>query len=179
MNRLPPGLLDQLLPFHIIANKDRVIESTGPALSRSAPGLVNSTLDTAIQVDQPLWFAVDGSVPLDDGLGRGLQLTLKRTGHRLRGQLAMLEDKYLFAVTVAISEPDQLAEWGLLISDFAPEDAGPDLLMLHQVRSFAEQDLQSTVAALRSALDANHQLRTTEAQLAADLQVAALSLIHI
>ena len=137
---LSPALLDQLLPFHIIASKAGVIESAGPALTRSAPELVGRELSEAITVDQPLWLTLDDSAAFEKCLGRGLQLRLKETGHRLRGQLALVEDRYLFAVTVALSEPGQLAEWGLSISDFAPEDAGPDLLMLHQVRTFAEQD---------------------------------------
>lgn len=122
---------------------------------------------------RPLGRAADTHAQRLDLIGSDLWLSVESRPLRLRGQFIELDGGVLLAATLVIERSEQIAELGLRVGDFAPQDAGLDVMVLQNMRNLTEVELRSTVEELTQAISDNSELRAVESALAADLNVAA------
>lgn len=163
-------------PFGFIVDPGGDIAVLGRALDSRLPGVVGQSVDRLFELIRPtgperLANAVDQRT--------GLVVLRSRTdGMQLRGQLVPSGDDggFIFIGTASIRSVEDMRNHGVQLSDFAPQDATPDLLMILQANQASLEDarkltqqLEVTAERARAASESkgkflavmSHEIRTT------------------
>jgi len=166
-------LIGAVLPFAITVDATDRVTWAGASLVQLVPNLVGRPFTDAFTVARPLGGDISTHGARLGLRGRHVRLEIDDVGAQLRGHFVPLNDQLVFAATLVLDSPSQLTDLSLKLSRFAPQDAGPDLIMLLQMRDLNEAHLQAVVAELREVIRANAALSEAEAQLIEDLDVAS------
>ncbi len=125
-------LLSACFPFHFMMNSEGVIGEVSAPLSRLLPHLAGRPLSACFSIVQP------AQVTSFEELRRGESGVLMFSAHerelRLRGQLVMLSEdgSFVFVGAPWFTTPEDIADSGLSLRDFAPHDPIVEYLSLLQ-----------------------------------------------
>ena len=183
---LPPELLAQAFPFHLVFNRNREIIQVGEVLQRVHSQLiVGSRLEEHFKINRPkvqfdftAFLKQTRSLFLLESLYNGMQL---------KGQMLYdeAEEAMFFLCSVWVTDTATLSPLGLKLKDFAIHDPIVDFLFLLQARNNALDDakklteeLTQQQRQLQEALKIQELLfKTAEAQ-AQKLEETLLELRH-
>lgn len=153
---LQQPLLNQLFPFYVLfeAGEDGSVIETGPAVKKIfSRSITASKFCHCFKITRPSG-AVSCHEFFQNHLDSVLFVSCLDTNARLRGQVVPVENAYyLFVGSLLITEAGAIDANGLKISDFAPHDTTPDIVILHRFRELQVSDLERKSAALKLALD--------------------------
>ncbi len=138
---LPPELLAQAFPFHLIFNRNREIIQVGEVLQRVHPQLVvGSQLEEHFKINRPkvqfdftAFLKQTRSLFLLESLHNGMQLKGQMLYHEV-------EEVMFFLCSVWVTDTATLSPLGLKLKDFAIHDPIVDFLFLLQARNSALDD---------------------------------------
>lgn len=140
-------------PFGFVVGATGTVRVLGRALERRFPGQVGKPADETFELVRP-----NGPETLAKAVALEASLVLLRCrqdGMLLRGQLLAGREPgaYLFVGTASIRSLDDMRRFSVQLSDFAPQDATPDLLMLLQANEASLQDARSLAKELEGAVE--------------------------
>jgi len=166
------GDIDRVFPFHVAFDRDLSIVGVGSTLARICPGAVpGAAFRDVFEIRRP-----EGVTDFEGFLRNQRNLFLVApvgTEVLLRGQVLWEEaaGTMLFLGSPWITDPSQIGQIGLSLSDFAIHDPIVDLVHLVQAQKAAYDDLKRMAATLteqRAELrEANDRLAERNAELSA------------
>jgi diguanylate cyclase (GGDEF)-like protein len=167
------ALLDAAFPFHLVVDRDLVVDGVGRSMARLAPHVARGTVLTdhlqLIAPPQPLTGdtldALQGSLTLFALLGSEVILrcqVIPAARERRAELLALL-------ISPWVTDPSHLEQLGLHLSDFAPHDPTPDFAILAQAQATAMADVRRLADRLQEIEAERVRLAEAERALARDL----------
>lgn len=148
---LPWNSLEEVFPFLIAWDADSRVCKVGPSLSRVVGGGVEGQrLEETFVLQRPTGRTE--AAQLVRHPGQLILIRHQKTGMVLRGQVLDLKEQGLgvFLGSPWLSSPNELEQFGLSLSDFAPHDAAQDVLHVVQAHKGANQELQDLNARLKA-----------------------------
>ncbi len=144
-------LWDKLFPFSIQIDRELRILHAGSSLKKLLPDIEGMFLEEVGQLIRPRICCAD----FDELLNAQDHLLIFKShegGHTLRGQVVQESDETLrFAMTLWVTDVEQILPLGLRLQDFALHDSVLDFLQLIKSKEIIAQDLQQQTEALREA----------------------------
>lgn len=157
------GLLDPVLPMHVLIAPDKTIRHAGPTLEKMAARgtLTGVAADEVFDIRRP--FGLDRFDDLLAAAGQRLTVALRAADDLpLRGVLVRMPDGgALIDLSLGLSFKRGVTEFGLTNSDFSPSDQTVELLYLHEANTVIgrlSRELTERVSAARET--AEHQALT-------------------
>jgi len=142
------------VPFGFVVTSEGILTSVGGALGRRLGMQPGQHIDDVIKIVRPprkqsfLELAVDPSITVVLAATEGGDFELKGMTIATDGG-----DRTAFIGTAIVTNVEQFKHRELLISDFPPSDATPDLLLSMQATSTALRDARKMSANLEQALE--------------------------
>lgn len=136
--------LNRLFPFHIIINKNLIVESIGRSLNK----LINHTIDSDFTENYAILRPKIDKVTFESLHSLKDQLIIIQCKNEnktiLRGQIEFFENsnKILFIGSVWYNSIEEVTENKLKISDFAISDTMIDMLHILKANEITNQDLK-------------------------------------
>jgi len=162
---LPHGVLDRLLPMHIVVRADGTIEHAAPTFRRICPAAdpVGLGFFDLLEVERPLKL-VETSDPGDLADAR-LRLRFRgQPGVNLNGLVTVLSPRsgYLVDLSFGIAVVSAVAEHGLTVADFAPSGQTVEMLYLAEANAVAMAEARRLIDGLELARDAARTASLTD-----------------
>lgn len=167
------ALLDAAFPFHLVVDRDLVVDGIGRSMARLAPhlGPGAALADHLELIAPPQPLTHDALVSLQGSL---TLFALRGSGVVLRCQVlpaARRRRSDLLALLISpwVTEPSRLEQLGLRLSDFAPHDPTPDFAIQAQAQATAMADVRRLAERLQEIEAERVRLSEAERALARDL----------
>jgi PAS domain S-box-containing protein len=138
---------DAVFPYHIVVNRDLVVQQVGRTLGKIWPSVVPGVqLGEFVHFERP-----DESLSWGMLVGSQAMLFImqcKGCELMLRGQVIVEGETAMFLISPWLTEVPQLKQYGLSFKDFAIHDPILDLLQILQSQRVSVEDLKQLTATL-------------------------------
>ncbi|MEI6544399.1 MAG: ATP-binding protein [Methylococcales bacterium] len=140
---ISPDQLSTVFPFHFCFDPTLTLSQVGHSLALLCPGIAEgASFFENFKIERPAYL-----VDFESILKQSHQLFILQVKHldvKLRGQMKYVPEagSLLFLGSPWLTDPAQIGELGLTISDFATHDNSIDLLQVLQAQNIALADTQ-------------------------------------
>lgn len=174
---LPPHLLTQVFPFHLVINREMQIVQIGNVLQRLQPQILGSRLEQQFQIERPkIKFDFAAIIKQTRSL---FLLKSVSSGMQLQGQMVYVEslEAIFYLCSPVVPDVAVLKPLGITFKDFPIHDRIVDFLFQLQAQNTAlsearklTTELTQQRADLREALQVQAELATTATRQAEELK---------